>query len=108
MLASQRIRSVIRPDDIPVRVGGDEFCIIMPGLKNDAQLDAIAGRLIEAFRAPFLIDGKEIYSSLSIGSLMAPRDGRTDEELSLHTDKALYTAKANGRNHYVRFDYSML
>lgn len=108
MLASQRIRSVIRPDDIPVRVGGDEFCIIMPELKNDAQLDAIAGRLIEAFRAPFLIDGKEIYSSLSIGSLMAPRDGRTDEELSLHTDKALYTAKANGRNHYVRFDYSML
>lgn len=106
--AADRIRSVIRPDDIPVRVGGDEFCIILPALKTGEQLAGVAERLIEAFRLPFSIAGQDVFSPVSIGTLLAPQDGQTSEELTSRADKALYMAKARGRNCAVRFDTSML
>lgn len=107
-LAAGRLRAQIRTDDIPIRVGGDEFCIILPALRNDTQLIAVAERMLKAFRQPFIINGHKILSPLSIGSLLAPRDAENDAELSLHSDKALYMAKARGRNCHVRFDRSML
>lgn len=106
--AAERIRSVIRPGDIPVRIGGDEFCIILPSVQNDQQLETIANRLVEAFRAPFLINETEVTSAISVGTLLAPQDGCTGEELAHHADKALYAAKMRGRNCAVRFDRSML
>ena len=106
--AADRIRSVIEPADMPVRIGGDEFCIIMPTVQNAVQLEGVANRLVEAFRVPFLIAGTELVSAVSIGTLLAPEDGQSSEELSYHADKALYIAKARGRNCAVRFDRSML
>lgn len=106
--AADRIRSVISADDIPVRIGGDEFCIILPAVRNGAELQAIADRMVEAFRMPFKISGQDVYSAASIGTLLAPEDGNTNEQLSHHADKALYMAKARGRNCAVRFDRSML
>lgn len=103
-----RIRSLLRPVDIPVRIGGDEFCIILPSIENETQLNSVAERLIQAFRTPFIIADIKIHSSVSLGLLIAPDDGRTGEELSAHADKALYVAKAKGRNCAVRFDRSML
>lgn len=105
---ADRIRSVIRKDDIPVRIGGDEFCIILPTVQTETDLQTIADRMVEAFRVPFKVSGQLVYSSVSIGTLLAPEDGNTNEQLSRHADKALYVAKARGRNCAVRFDRSML
>ncbi|RBO93447.1 diguanylate cyclase (GGDEF)-like protein [Pseudochrobactrum asaccharolyticum] len=106
--AADRIRSVLGADDIPVRIGGDEFCVILPAVQNDTDLQIIADRMVEAFRMPFKISGHDVYSAASIGTLLTPEDGTTSEQLSRHADKALYMAKARGRNCAVRFDKSML
>ncbi len=106
--AAERIRSVLGTDDIPVRIGGDEFCIILPETQSDDTLKMIANCLVDAFRIPFKINGHDIHSAVSIGTLLVPEDGRTSEQMSRHADKALYTAKARGRNCAVRFDKSML
>jgi diguanylate cyclase (GGDEF)-like protein len=91
-----------------VRIGGDEFCVILPAVQNDTDLQIIADRMVEAFRMPFKISGHDVYSAASIGTLLTPEDGTTSEQLSRHADKALYMAKARGRNCAVRFDNLML
>ncbi len=106
--AAERIRSVLDDDDIPLRIGGDEFCLILPSVQSEQQLQHMAMRLTEAFRRPFNINGQDISSTVSIGTVLAPQDGRIYEDLQLRADKALYSAKARGRNCVVRFTPSML
>ncbi|MDR0251771.1 MAG: sensor domain-containing diguanylate cyclase [Brucellaceae bacterium] len=106
--AADRIRSVITDGDIAVRIGGDEFCIILPSVQSDEDLQSVADRLVTAFRIPFKINGREVSSAISVGALLAPQDGHSNEQLARHADKALYMAKARGRNCAVRFDKSML
>jgi diguanylate cyclase (GGDEF)-like protein len=106
--AAHRIRSAIRADDIPVRLGGDEFAIFLSARNGTAAFEAVAERLVIAFRAPFEIDGRAVSGRTSIGVVIAPHDGRTREELARKVDMALYEAKGRGRDRYVRFDASLL
>lgn len=106
--AARRIRSVIRSDDIPVRLGGDEFAIFLSARTNAAAFEAVAERLVTAFRDPFEIEGRTVSCRTSIGVVIAPHDGRTREELARKVDVALYEAKGRGRDRYVCFDISLL
>jgi diguanylate cyclase (GGDEF)-like protein len=106
--AARRIRSVIRAEDLPVRLGGDEFAIFLSARPNAAAFEAVAERLVVAFRAPFEIDGHSVNGRTSIGVVTAPQDGRTREELARKVDMALYEAKGRGRDRYVCFDPALL
>src|SRR4029077_14646490 len=59
--ASRRLESCLRPGDALARLGGDEFAIFLNGLTDDAQANAIAGRIQDALRAPFSIAGREVF-----------------------------------------------
>ena len=102
--AAARIRSVIRTDDIVVRMGGDEFAIFVPAPPDRNALVSLSERLLIAFRAPFTVDGVSIFARLSIGAALAPNDGATRMLLLRNVDAALYQAKAAGRDRVAVFN----
>lgn len=101
--AGSRIRSVIRTDDIVVRMGGDEFAIFVPEPTDRSALVSLSERLLIAFRAPFAVDGVSVSARLSIGAALAPNDGATRALLLRNVDSALYQAKAAGRDRVAVF-----
>ncbi|KQS77103.1 hypothetical protein ASG25_17145 [Rhizobium sp. Leaf384] len=99
--AAGRIRSVIRAGDIPLRMGGDEFVVFFPDCGSEDALPTIAARLVEAFRTPFLIGDTPVVAHLSIGAAAVSHNGASREALLETVDRALYEAKASGRDRYV-------
>jgi PAS domain S-box-containing protein len=87
------------------RVGGDEFVLIVEGLRAATDAVRIAERFLEAVAEPIMIEEHKIHSSLSIGVAFAAREiGYTrTEDVLRDADTALYRAKADGRNRYALF-----
>ncbi|MCL6709457.1 diguanylate cyclase [Pseudomonas sp. R2.Fl] len=83
-------------DHMVARLGGDEFAILMAGETGGA-VD-LAERCVAAFERPFLIRGLSIKIGVSVGVAVSPRDGIAGETLIQEADRALYRAKAAGRN----------
>jgi diguanylate cyclase (GGDEF)-like protein/PAS domain S-box-containing protein len=102
--AASRMAAVLRPQDTLGRLGGDEFLVVAPGLKSEAEAATIAARLLEVARAPFTIDDREVYVSGSIGIGIGPGDDAggplTAQALMRHADAAMYLAKEEGRDGY--------
>ncbi len=82
------------------RLGGDEFIVLLTGLRKAEDAGVVARRINEAINKRFVVHGKEIYTSCSIGISVCPRDGDSTEELLKHADAAMYQAKNSGRNQY--------
>jgi len=106
-VVAQRIRSTVRPEDIVVRMGGDEFIVVMKSTKRAEQIHEVAGRINEALSAPVIVDGRPLVTSVSIGVSLCPRDGANMGELLRHSDAAMYEAKDRGRNNFQLFSPAM-
>ncbi|HEX5329803.1 putative bifunctional diguanylate cyclase/phosphodiesterase [Sulfuricurvum sp.] len=100
VLASQRLKSILRESDTIARMGGDEFNILIGSINHVDDLIDICEKLIHAFREPFAIDGRLLHTSLSIGIALSPDDGMSAETLLKNADTAMYRAKNEGRNTY--------
>jgi len=100
---AQRIRTTTRTDDIVVRMGGDEFIVILKSVSTAEQINETALRITEALAAPVLIDGRPLVTTASIGVSLYPRDGSTMGELLRQSDTAMYQAKDRGRNNFQLF-----
>lgn len=103
--AAQCIRSVLRDDDVVARLSGDEFAAMveLSPADEEGQLERLAERLIQAFRSPLLIEGREYFVSISVGGAVYPGDGESGDELLLRADKAMYLAKQSGRGRFQRY-----
>jgi diguanylate cyclase (GGDEF)-like protein/PAS domain S-box-containing protein len=99
---AERLREVIRTDDVVARLGGDEFVIVQTGVKNKEQAEGLAQRVIDTVIAPVELREHTIIATVSVGIALAPEDGTNPEGLLKSADLALYRAKAEGRN-CVRF-----
>lgn len=99
---AQRIGACVRETDTVARLGGDEFTSIITELADLPHVDLIAQHILDELSRPFLVKGRELAVSGSIGIALYPRDARSPEELVRNADNALYTAKEAGRN-IVRF-----
>ncbi len=82
------------------RLGGDEFTIIVEGLKHGGAAADIAERILKALATPFVHLGQDIYISTSIGISLYPADDTDLDGLIRHTDMAMYRSKDLGRNTY--------
>jgi len=100
---AQRIRSTVRSIDVVVRMGGDEFIVILKEVTDTAQVNEAAERIIEALSCPVVINGRSVVTTVSIGVSLYPRDGADMEELLRHSDSAMYQAKERGRNNWQAF-----
>jgi len=89
------------------RFGGDEFTILIPRLRHERDLAAVARRLLESLTDPFLLKGHEVVVGGSLGITVSPTDGTTAEELLAKADTAMYAAKESGRNQYRFYTGSM-
>lgn len=103
--ASERLRSVVRGDDLLARLGGDEFTLVAPDLDVDGAL-VLAERVRAAFDPEFLVGGLRTTVTVSVGVAMS-LPGVSALDLMRYADAALYEAKAAGRNKVVLFDHAM-
>ncbi len=104
---ADRIRELLRESDIPARTGGDEFTILLEDIRENVQAEVVARKLIQQFRQPFQVGGREIYSTISIGVSIFPDDGVSPNELLKFADMAMYRAKEKGRNNFCFFSREM-
>lgn len=79
------------------RYAGDEFVLLMR-YQQQEEIEELAEMLIHAFRAPFQINQKQIYSTLSIGISLYPKDANDAETLIQYADKAMYSVKSGEKN----------
>jgi diguanylate cyclase (GGDEF)-like protein/PAS domain S-box-containing protein len=100
---AQRIRATMRNEDVVVRMGGDEFIVVLKTVRNTDQVNDAAGRITEALSAPVIVDGRPLVTTASIGVSLYPRDGSDMGELLRHSDTAMYQAKDRGRNNFQLF-----
>lgn len=96
--AAQRMRAVVRKDDTLARIGGDEFALLMPRLKSDEDCTRLAEKIIAALNLPFVVTEGSAKIGVSIGISIYPQHGGDAITLTSNADRALYRAKADGRN----------
>ena len=100
-LTAQRLRSTLRPGDHAVRLGGDEFTVILEQVDSVEQVERITARVVGAFSEPFVLsDGSRHAVHASIGISMYPADGDDAETLLKHADIAMYAVKARGKGNF--------
>src|SRR5690606_17011592 len=93
--AAARLRQALPAGTILARLGGDEFIALAPDSAGRAQADA--QRVLEAFDAPFALEGVSLTVQISIGIVTSPTSQDELNELMTKADLALYTAKGAGK-----------
>lgn len=84
------------------RRSGDEFLILLE-FNNESEVRTVAEDIIFSFTKPFLLSGKEVFTTPSIGISLYPGNGYDSDTLLKRADSALYQAKDRGRNTYQFF-----
>ena len=82
------------------RLGGDEFTVLLTNLRDVQDAGTVARRIVEAMAKPFLIEGREIFVTISVGIAIFPVDGESIDALLKNADSAMYHAKEQGRNNF--------
>lgn len=104
--AARRLSTCVRDSDLIARLGGDEFAVLVEDASFDVDVMQIADRIAEVVQRPFLLGGKEVFVSASIG--IARTAGReTSDELVRNADVAMYVAKTRGKGQHVVFEPAM-
>jgi diguanylate cyclase (GGDEF)-like protein len=106
--AAVRLRAAVRASDLVVRIGGDEFVVVLvgAGARFDDLADEVAARIVEAFRSPFELGEQSFSVSVSVG-LATHRPGEEADSLLARADRALYLAKRRGKSRVARYDKSL-
>jgi diguanylate cyclase (GGDEF)-like protein len=110
ILVTKRLRSCLRSEDTLARFGGDEFTILLEDMTSVSDATQAAERIAEELRAPFFLEGREVFVTASIGISLSTFSvsGRDQpEDLLRDADAAMYRVKANGKAGYEVFDPSM-
>ena len=95
-------------DFIVARLGGDEFTVLLDSLKDPADARQAAERLMKAVAAPFVLSGKEVFTSVSVGiALSNAATYELPDEILRDADTAMYRAKSLGKSRYEVFDADM-
>ncbi len=105
--SARLLRQAVRTGDTIGRLGGDEFIILLEGIKEESDIIPVAKNILKHFRRAFEIEGKEILVTISIGIAVYPDDGNSASELLRNADSAMYCAKEMGRNTYSFYTSSM-
>ncbi|WP_372403540.1 putative bifunctional diguanylate cyclase/phosphodiesterase [Acinetobacter piscicola] len=92
-----RLQTVLHDNQTLLRLGGDEFLVIVPQIK-EVKLDVLAEKILEKIQQRFLIHEKQINISASLGIVLYPDHGQSLQDLLIHADTAKMLAKEQGRN----------
>ena len=102
---ANRLRQSVREVDTVARIGGDEFTVLVTGVRGPEAVSSVAEKLLQALAAPLRLDnGREVRLGASIGVALYPADAQTGDELLRRADQAMYRAKRDGKGGYRRAD----
>jgi diguanylate cyclase (GGDEF)-like protein len=88
-----RVRGSVRAGDTVARFGGDEFVVLLNGVSGPGSAAQVAGKVLDAVRAPFRFEGSEVTIGASVGMSVYPEDGTSSDELVGSADAAMYRDK---------------
>lgn len=94
----KRLEAYVRPGDTVAHLAGDEFTVILDNLKDPQDAARLASHLLDHLAQPFEIEGREIFTSGSIGIVIYPDNAEDSVNLMRNVDTAVNHAKKQGRN----------
>ncbi|SQH74388.1 Sensory box protein [Shewanella benthica] len=104
---ASRLKSLVNKHDFVARLGGDEFVIILPRIRRQHQVQAIANKVNARLASSFEVGGDDLMISASIGISLFPENGSSEELLTRNAETAMYQAKNDGRNNYRYYSSEM-
>ncbi|UTW00514.1 EAL domain-containing protein [Marinomonas rhizomae] len=107
VIAAERLNKIKGISDLVVRLGGDEFGILLGDIGDKAQAAEQANRILESIRAPIKMDSRDYNLSTSLGIAMIPEHGYDLVTIMQNADMALYQAKQKGKNQYAFYTEKM-
>jgi diguanylate cyclase (GGDEF)-like protein/PAS domain S-box-containing protein len=102
-----RLSGCVRGSDTLARLGGDEFTVVLTELEDADDAIRAAQAIVEAMRQPFMLEGREVFITMSLGMSLYPEDGPDAASLMVNADVAMYRAKEVGRDNFQWFDTGM-
>ncbi len=105
--AADRLRGCVRAQDTVARLGGDEFVVVLDLLNGEVDALPVAKAIAEQFSHPFVLDGRSVVVTASIGVAISDAGRQHTESLLRDADVAMYRAKSDGRARFVVFEPSM-
>ncbi|MFL1527181.1 phosphodiesterase DibA [Pseudomonas sp. O230] len=100
---AERLQALLGPEITLARLGGDEFAVLAESCPQLIQAAALAQRIIDGLKEPFLIGGHQLFINTSIGISLFPGDALSAEQLLRNADSALFKAKSAGRDGYALY-----
>jgi diguanylate cyclase (GGDEF)-like protein/PAS domain S-box-containing protein len=104
---SKRLRDRLSENAAIYRPGGDEFVVVMHGIRHKRTVATVAMDVLAAFQEPFEIEGRDLFVTGSVGASIFPQNAQTADELIAFADSAMYRAKESGRNNAKFYDGTM-
>jgi diguanylate cyclase (GGDEF)-like protein len=104
---ARRLRLDLRDSDMLSRISGDEFLLLLNPVESQQEVADYIQFLLQRLRAPFFVDGSELFASASIGVSLYPEHGNSYDALRQNADIAMYRVKNEGKGAAVFFDVSM-
>lgn len=104
---ARRLGLDLRESDMLSRISGDEFLLLLNPIQSQHEVAEYIQFLLQRLRAPFFVDGSEVFASASIGVSLYPEHGRSYDALRQNADIAMYRVKNEGKGAAVFFDVSM-
>jgi diguanylate cyclase (GGDEF)-like protein/PAS domain S-box-containing protein len=102
-----RLTRCVRDNDTVARLGGDEFTIVLPEIIQEQDAAIVAEKVVSSLSQPFQLEGREVFTSASIGITIYPTDADNLTGMLKHADLAMYRAKGDGGNAYQFYTPSM-
>lgn len=104
---AERLESCLGRGDTAARPGGDEFAVILSGVQEVDEVPLAARRVQQVLGEPFMVEGHELYVSVSIGLSLYPSDAPDGDTLLKNAEIAMYRAKEQGRGSFRLFTMAM-
>lgn len=104
---AKRLALDLRKSDMLSRISGDEFLLLLNPIQSQQEVAEYLELLVQRLRAPFFIDGSEVFASASIGVSLYPEHGRSYDALHQNADIAMYRVKNETKGAAIFFDSSM-